>query len=173
MAKYKISGVVYRWGAKDIKRTRTIEADDETAAKNEFSRTITIELGKTPRIEYCYEVQERDTTKTSDKLNALPDEIRKKVKDLLKSHRINKFGFRLTNSVYLEEDAKFHSWTPEAGWNTIRMGGEWGGYKTGVAGAVGQNLPLPVGAFVIEDEIFCGKYIVTVYHNNGISQVGA
>lgn len=171
--KYRIEGWVYRWGASDIKRTRTIEAETETEARNKYSRDITIELGKAPMIERVYPVREKDTTKTSEKLAALPPEIALKVKGLLKAHRINKFSFSHTKSVYLEEDADFYAWTPESGWNVTRMGGEWGGFKSGVAGAVGKNIFLPAGAFVIECQIFLGKYLVSVYHNNGINSLEA
>lgn len=173
MARYKVEGRIYRWGAPDIKRTRTIEAADESAAKQEFIKTITIEDGRTPAVDYVTKVAEKDTTKVSEKLAALPEEIARKVNGLLKSHHIAKFAFEHAKTISLEEDITYHVFHPQTGWNVVRMGGEWGGYRTGVAGAIGKTIELPVGSFVVEDQIFCGKYFIRVYHNNGVERIGA
>ena len=171
MATFKVEGEIIKGFGKNIKRTRTIKAETEQAAIEEYKKAVLFTDHAIPHVNYVSKLAEKDPIKTSEKLTALPAEIRAKVDALLSSHRIRKFGFELTSKITLSEDITYYAWTPENGWNRIKMGGEWGGYKTGVAGSIGSTISLPVGSFVVEDQIFCGKYFVRVYHNNGQAQV--
>ena len=102
-------------------------------------------------------------TITSARAN-LPAKVASRLIDLAKQHHTRKLSLQMRESVYLDEDQRYAALV-NGEWISVRVGGEWHGAEN--MGLIAKDMKLPVGAWVIETQLFLGKWFLTVYHNNG------
>lgn len=97
-------------------------------------------------------------------LTSLPDPIRQVI--IRWRERYGKSTFRIEHvrAFYVAEDAWLTAFGPDLRSQKARVSGEFAGMGDMMPG---QTCPLPVGCTVIEDLIFCGLPVLTIYHNPG------
>lgn len=95
---------------------------------------------------------------------------------ICKEHKIGRVHISLQESVYVHEDSYYTSIVPRDNVVTdkpysvtAKTGGEFGGIVKG--DLIGGYLNIPVAAYLVEKNLFCGKWYVTIYHNNGIGKL--
>ena len=97
-----------------------------------------------------------------------PPEVFARVDALLKRHHTRALSFQMhahTEKLYLDEGCDYAVWYQHQ-WREVRMqsefslhaGGSWGGHQ------VGAEVPIPEGAWVIETDLFLGRYYIRVMH---------
>lgn len=96
-----------------------------------------------------------------------PEYVTEAVKNFTETHRMRNISFNMIadgGTLYLDEDARYTFFLPNGEQKSISMGGEWGGYKRGIEGAIGGRMPMPAGSWAVESGFFLGKPTLTVHH---------
>ena len=106
---------------------------------------------------------------TTAQIKQLPKPVQDKVMALRKQYRTRHTAFEQKSpgeTIYLEEGARytFFNQRLEAMQANMVSSDTIGAANTGVNYAVGQRIPMPAGAWVVEFELFLGKPFVNVHH---------